>query len=194
VPTLSEVEREASTCTRCPLAAGRTQVVFGSGDPGAGLMFVGEGPGAEEDRQGLPFVGRSGELLDRLLEQEVGFGRELCYIANVVKCRPPGNRDPEEAEIAACRPYLEAQISLINPAVVVTLGAFAIRALLGRGGGVTKLRGRTYPFGAGVLVPTFHPSAALRAGGGEILAAMRADMVRAREALAAAGRLPAGVV
>ncbi len=117
MPTaLDELAVEASTCTRCPLAAGRTQVVFGMGDPHADLLFVGEGPGAEEDRQGLPFVGRSGQLLDRLMLQELGLTRDRVYIANVVKCRPPNNRDPQPAEIVACRPYLERQIELIAPA------------------------------------------------------------------------------
>jgi DNA polymerase len=187
VPTLLELEQQAATCTRCALAAGRTHVVWGMGDPRSPLMIIGEGPGAEEDRQGLPFVGRSGKLLDRLLAEELGVARDLVYIANVVKCRPPGNRDPKDDEIAACRPYLEAQIRDVAPAVVLTLGNFSTRTLLGRSEGVTRLRGREYPFAGGVLVPTFHPAAALRSGG-EILAAMRADLVRAKRALVAAGR------
>ena len=186
VPTLSDLAAEAAGCVRCALAAGRTTVVFGEGDPGAALMVVGEGPGRDEDLQGRPFVGRSGKLLDRLLAEEAGLRRDEVYIANVVKCRPPGNRDPLPAEIAACRPYLDGQVSLIAPRVVLTLGNFATRALLGTTEGVTRLRGRTYPWAAGgaatVIVPTFHPAAALR-GGGEILAAMRADVVRARELL-----------
>ena len=182
---LVEVERLALGCTRCPLASGRTQVVFGEGDPEAGLMIVGEGPGREEDLQGRPFVGRSGQLLDRLLLEEAGLARSQVYIANVVKCRPPNNRDPLPDEIAACRPYLEQQVAIIDPAVVVTLGNFASKTLLGTTAGITKLRGRTYPFpGASgpVIVPTFHPAAALR-GGGEVLARMRADFVRARRTL-----------
>jgi uracil-DNA glycosylase len=185
VPTLSELAREASGCTRCALAAGRTQVVFGMGDPCADLMFVGEAPGAEEDRQGLPFVGRSGQLLDRLLLEETGWTRDRCFICNVVKCRPPGNRDPVPAEIDACRPYLEAQVELIAPKVVVTLGNFATKLLLDTDVGITRLRGRSYPFRAGVLIPTFHPAAALRSGG-DTLAAMRADLVRAKQAVLAA--------
>jgi DNA polymerase len=149
-------------------------------------MFVGEGPGAEEDRQGLPFVGKSGQLLDRLMYEELGITRDQCYIGNTVKCRPPGNRDPEPEEIAACRPYLEQQIELIAPKVVVTLGNFASKLLLDTPLGITKLRGRSYPFRTGVLIPTFHPAAALR-GGGDTVAAMRADLVRAKQALAAAG-------
>lgn len=184
MPTsLEAVAEEAFTCTRCTLAEGRTQVVFGMGNPDTGLLFVGEGPGAEEDRQGLPFVGRSGELLDRLLREELGITRDQCYIANVVKCRPPGNRDPKPDEIAACRPWLQAQLDLIAPRVVVTLGNVASKALLQTTTGITKLRGRAYPFGSAVLIPTFHPAAALR-GGAEPLAKMRADLVRAKLALA----------
>lgn len=188
MPTALElVAEEASTCQRCKLAdAGRTQVVFGMGDPHADLMFVGEGPGAEEDRQGLPFVGRSGQLLDKVMLEELGITRDRVFIANTVKCRPPGNRDPEPDEIAACRPWLEQQLSLIDPKVVVTLGNFATKLLLGTKEGITKLRGKSYPFRNGVLIPTFHPAAVLR-GGGEPLAQMRADFIRAKQALAEAG-------
>ncbi len=150
----------------------------------ADLLFVGEGPGAEEDKQGLPFVGRSGKLLDRLLAEELGITRDECYIANVVKCRPPENRDPRPDEIAACRPWLSQQVDLIGPKVVVTLGRFAAQLLLETTEGITKLRGRSYRFGDAVLVPTLHPAAALR-GGAEPLAQMRADFVRAKVALAA---------
>lgn len=154
------------------------------GDPAADLLFVGEAPGAEEDRQGLPFVGRSGQLLDRLVQEEMGMRRgEGVFIANVVKCRPPGNRDPEPAEIAACRPYLEGQLELIDPRVIVTLGNFATKLLLDTKVGVTKLRGHTYPYGARLLVPTLHPAAVLR-GGGTAMAMVRADLVRAKLALA----------
>lgn len=188
MPTpFEELRDEALGCTRCKLAQlGRTQVVFGMGDPAADLMFVGEGPGAEEDRQGLPFVGRSGKLLDQLLEDEVGVTRDRVYIANVVKCRPPNNRDPERDEIETCRPYLEQQLELIDPKVVVTLGNFAAQLLLRTKDGITKLRGRSYPFRNGVLVPTLHPAYALR-GGGAPLAQMRADLVRAKQALAERG-------
>jgi DNA polymerase len=167
---------------RCPLAGGRTNVVFGVGDPSADLMFVGEGPGRDEDLAGEPFVGRSGQLLDRLMAEEMGLERRQCYIANVVKCRPPGNRDPRPEEVSACRPYLETQIDLIAPRVVVTLGNFAVRVLLETTTGITRLRGRAYPFRTGVLVPTFHPAAALR-GGDEVTAKMRADLVRAKRNL-----------
>jgi len=188
VPGLADVERVALACTLCPLSEGRTTVVFGEGDPGAGLMIVGEGPGREEDLQGRPFVGRSGQLLDRLLEEEAGLARKQVYIANVVKCRPPGNRDPLPEEISACRPYLDQQVDLIGPRVVLTLGNFATRALLGTTEGISRLRGRSYPFGGrdAVLVPTFHPAAALR-GGGEVMAKMRADFVRARQSLERGG-------
>src|ERR1700756_3441378 len=119
VPGLADVERIALTCTRCPLAAGRTTVVFGEGDPHAGLLVIGEGPGRDEDLQGRPFVGRSGQLLDRLLAEEADLTRAQVYIANVGKCRPPGNRAPLPDEIAACRPYLDQQVRLIGPRVVL---------------------------------------------------------------------------
>ena len=186
---LQQVAEVASTCTLCRLSEGRTQVVFGMGDPEAALMFIGEGPGEQEDRQGLPFVGRSGQLLDRLLLEELGITRDRVYIANVVKCRPPANRDPKPDEIAACRPYLERQLDLIRPAVVVTLGRFAAQWLLDTTEGITRLRGRSYPFAHGVLIPTLHPAAALR-GGAEPLGQMRADFVRAKMALADAGTAP----
>ena len=186
VGTLAEVRREALTCTRCRLAEGRTQVVFGVGDPAAELMFVGEGPGREEDLQGEPFVGRSGKLLDTLMRQEIGIDRSGCYIGNVVKCRPPGNRDPLPDEIAACRPYLDSQLELIAPKVVVTLGNFATLALLDTSEGIRKLRGKVYPFRGAHLVPTYHPAAALR-GGAEVVAEMRADFVRAKRLLAPVG-------
>jgi uracil-DNA glycosylase len=182
---------EALSCTRCPLSGGRTQVVFGVGDPAADLMLVGEGPGREEDLAGEPFVGRSGKLLDRLLREELGLERSSCYIANVVKCRPPQNRDPRPEEIAACRPYLHRQVELIDPAVVVTLGNFATRLLLDTTEGIRRVRGRSYPFRGGHLVPTYHPAAALRSGG-EVVAEMRADLVRAKRLLARRGGAAGG--
>ncbi len=182
MPSLAEVERDASVCTRCALSAGRTQVVFGVGDPHADLMFVGEGPGAQEDLQGEPFVGRSGQLLDRLVFDEMGLTRDCFYIANAVKCRPPGNRDPQPDEIATCRPWLEAQIELIEPSVIVTLGNFATKLLLDTTEGITRVRGRAYPFRSGMVVPTFHPAAALRSGAVTV-AHMRADLVRAKQIL-----------
>lgn len=179
---LADLSREAAGCLRCPLSAHRTQVVFGVGDPAADLMFVGEAPGRDEDLQGEPFVGRSGKLLDRLVLEEIGVDRSRVYIANVVKCRPPDNRDPKPDEIAACRPYLEAQLELIDPTVVVTLGNFATKLLLGTDLGITKVRGRAYPMGSRQLVPTYHPAAALRSGG-VVVAEMRADLVRAKQLL-----------
>jgi DNA polymerase len=178
------LEREALACTRCPLATqGRTQVVFGTGDPHADLMFVGEGPGQQEDLQGIPFVGRAGQLLTRLIEG-IGLARGDVYIANVVKCRPPGNRDPLPVEIESCRPYLEGQLAFVQPRVLVTLGNFATKLLLETREGITKLRGREFPFRDGaVLLPTLHPSAVLR-NGGVALANARADFVKVKRALA----------
>lgn len=180
---LEVVAEAASTCTACGLAATRTQVVFGVGDPQADLLFVGEGPGAEEDRLGQPFVGRSGKLLDQLVLEEMGLTRDGFYIANVVKCRPPDNRDPRPEEIDACNPWLERQLELIAPKVVITLGNFATKTLLQTKDGITKVRGKAYPFRGGLLIPTFHPAAILR-GGAQQMAQMRADLVRAKQAIA----------
>jgi DNA polymerase len=181
--SFEELEREALGCQKCPLAERRTQVVFGVGDPAADLLFVGEGPGEQEDLQGIPFVGRAGQLLTRLVEG-IGLTREDVYIANVVKCRPPGNRDPLPTEIDACRPYLEAQLGFIDPAVVVTLGNFATKLLLDTKEGITKLRGREFPFrDRAVLIPALHPSAVLR-NGGAALAQARADFVLVKRVLA----------
>jgi len=189
MPTWSswdQLEHDALSCTKCALAAGRTQVVFGVGDRSADLVFVGEGPGAEEDRQGIPFVGRSGALLTRLIEG-IGMTRDDVYICNVVKCRPPANRDPLPAEITSCRPYLEAQLDLLRPTVIVTLGNFATKLLLDTKEGITRLRGREFPArsGTAVLLPTLHPAAVLR-GGGPALASARADFVVVKRALARA--------
>ncbi len=182
---LAALREDALGCTRCPLAATRTQVVFGVGRADADLMFVGEGPGADEDRTGEPFVGRAGKLLTTLIEG-IGLTRADVYIANVVKCRPPGNRDPQPDEIATCRPYLDRQLELIRPKVVVTLGNFATKLLLDTKVGITKLRGREFPFGEdAVLIPALHPSAVLR-NGGAALAQARADFVVVRRALAEA--------
>ncbi len=170
------------SCTACPLAAGRTNVVFSRGDPASDLMFVGEAPGRDEDAAGEPFVGRSGKLLDRLLLEEMARDRTQCYVCNVVKCRPPGNRDPLPTEVETCRHFLDSQVELVQPRVIVTLGNFATRALLATSEGVTRLRGRSYSFAGAELIPTYHPAAALR-GGGAVLAEMRADFVRAKRAL-----------
>jgi DNA polymerase len=183
--SLAGVAALAQSCTRCKLANGRTQVVFGVGQADADLMFVGEGPGQQEDLQGIPFVGRAGQLLTQLIEG-IGLSRNDVYIANVVKCRPPGNRDPEPDEIEACAPWLDRQLALIRPRVIVTLGNFATKLLLDTKEGITNLRGRRYPFArAGVdatLLPTLHPAAVLR-GGGQRLAEVRSDFVRVKRAL-----------
>jgi uracil-DNA glycosylase len=160
---LAELGQAASGCTRCRLAETRTQVVFGTGNPDAELMLVGEAPGANEDLQGEPFVGRSGQLLNRMLET-VGLTRDEVYVANSVKCRPPDNRDPKRDEIAACSGYLAEQVRLVDPKVVLTLGNFAAKTLLQTKTGITSLRGQTYEFQGRTLVPTFHPAAALRFG------------------------------
>ncbi len=184
--TLVEVAAAAVDCTRCGLANGRTQVVFGVGDANANLMFVGEGPGQQEDLQGIPFVGRAGQLLTQLIAG-IGLRRDDVYIANVVKCRPPGNRDPMPDEIEACSPWLDRQLELIAPRVVVTLGNFATKLLLQTKDGITKLRGREFAYRrAGidaVLIPTFHPAAVLRSGG-TALAQARSDFVVVKRALA----------
>ncbi len=181
--SFAELRNEALACTRCVLAETRTQVVFGVGDEHADLMFIGEGPGADEDRLGEPFVGRAGKLLTSLIE-DIGLTRADVYIANVVKCRPPGNRDPLPAEIEACHPYLEAQLSFIAPKVIVTLGNFATKLILETKTGITKLRGQVLPYReATVVVPVLHPSAILR-NGGVALAQARADFVTIRRTLA----------
>jgi uracil-DNA glycosylase len=182
---LTEVATQASACRACRLAETRTQVVFGIGDANADLLFVGEGPGEQEDLRGEPFVGRAGKLLTQLIEG-IGLTRDDVYIANVVKCRPPGNRDPQPDEIAACSPWLDRQLELIRPRVIVTLGNFATKLLLDTKDGITKLRGNRFDYSrAGVdatLIPTFHPSAVLR-GGGKALAETRADFVVVKRVL-----------
>jgi len=183
--TLEALAAEAASCRACRLAVTRTNVVFGVGSPSGGLLLVGEGPGRDEDLAGEPFVGRSGRLLDRLLAEELGRTRADCYIANVVKCRPPGNRDPAPDEIAACARFLDGQLAALDPSVVVTLGNVATRVLLETTEGISALRGRAHPWRGRVLVPTFHPAYALR-GGGVVLAQMRADLVRAKQLLEAA--------
>ncbi len=162
---LVEVYREASACTKCRLAETRTQVVFGNGNSDAGLMFVGEGPGAEEDRQGKPFVGRAGVLLTQLLT-EIGLAREDVFVTNVLRCRPPGNRDPQQDEIEACSPYLDRTVELVEPRVIATLGNFATKLLTGNPTGITKVRGTPQIHELGgrtvFLLPLLHPAAALR--------------------------------
>ena len=161
----SSLFEEVKDCTRCPLHETRTKAVFGAGNADAELMFVGEAPGAEEDRQGLPFVGRAGQLLNQMLEG-IGMSREDVFIANVLKSRPPGNRDPQPLEIEACRPYLFEQVRLIEPRVVCTLGNFATKLLSGNPTGITRVRGTPQVHELGgrtvFLLPLFHPAAALR--------------------------------
>jgi DNA polymerase len=159
--TLLAIRRELGECTRCKLAGGRTKLVFGVGDPRAELMFVGEGPGADEDRQGEPFVGRAGQLLTKMIEA-MGYRREEVYIANVVKCRPPENRNPEPDEMDACEPFLRAQIGAVKPRVIVALGKVAVQALLRETTAISRLRGRWFTYEGVKLMPTFHPAYLLR--------------------------------
>lgn len=149
-------------CDRCKLCAGRTNIVFGVGNPQADLMFVGEGPGADEDAQGIPFVGKAGRLLTDIIQKGIGVPREQVYIANVVKCRPPNNRDPEPDEIIACQPFLHRQVALIRPRAIVTLGKFATQCLLETRTPISKLRGSWHDYRGVPLMPTFHPAYLLR--------------------------------
>ncbi len=159
--TLEELEEIALSCQRCPLAGGRRHVVFGEGNPKASLLLVGEGPGEREDELGRPFVGRAGELLDRIL-LAAGFPRSSVYITNVVMCRPPGNRIPTEKEISACHPYLRRKIALIRPLVVLCLGSTSARALIDREARITQIRGRWFHREGIYYLATYHPAAVLR--------------------------------
>lgn len=161
ITDLAELAAAARECRRCGLRAGCRGVVFGEGNPHATLMLIGEGPGATEDELGRPFVGRAGELLDRILAA-AGFTRQEVFINNVVMCRPPGNRTPTDEEIAACLPWLRARIRIIRPAVLVLLGATAARAMLGPAARITQVRGRWHKIGGMLVMPTFHPAALLR--------------------------------
>jgi uracil-DNA glycosylase family 4 len=160
-PTLDEIRRELGDCQRCKLCSTRKNIVFGSGNPRAELVFVGEGPGENEDLQGVPFVGAAGELLTKMIEA-MGFRRDEVYICNVVKCRPPGNRNPEPDEIASCEPFLRAQLAAIQPKVVVALGKFAAQTLLRDSTPITRLRGNWRTYEGIQLMPTFHPAYLLR--------------------------------
>jgi len=160
--TLSDIRREMGDCRACGLARGRRNIVFGEGNEAAALMLIGEGPGADEDRLGRPFVGAAGQLLDRILAA-VDIRREEVYIANVVKCRPPGNRAPEPAEAAACLPWLFKQVETVWPSIIVLLGASAFKYLIGGKSGITAARGNWLATKSGIAVmPTFHPAALLR--------------------------------
>jgi DNA polymerase len=166
VEALRAQEEALQGCRRCKLCEGRTTIVFGSGSPRAEMVVIGEGPGADEDAQGLPFVGRAGQLLTKMLES-VQISRDECYITNTVKCRPPGNRNPESDELAACAPVLAAQFGTLQPKVVLALGSVATQSLLGTKEAIGKLRGRLHPYGSAVLIPTFHPAFLLRNPGQE---------------------------
>ena len=181
IETLDALATIAHDCTECSLAEGRTNVVFGAGSAAAEVLIVGEAPGQKEDELGIPFVGRSGELLDKLLG-EIDLRREDVYIANVVKCRPPQNRDPRPDEINACKGYLKRQIELIDPKVVLTLGNFSMKLLLNTTTGITRMRGRAYEWWGRFLIPTFHPAAALR-GGERVTNDIRDDLVMVRHVI-----------
>lgn len=158
---LESMQAEVIQCQACPLCQGRKNVVFGSGNPHADIMFVGEAPGAEEDKLGLPFVGAAGQLLTKMIEA-MGLQREDVYIANVIKCRPPNNRDPLPEEIAQCEPYLIQQLEMVGPQVICTLGRFAAQTLLKTTDSMGRLRGKVFDYQGVKLVPTYHPAALLR--------------------------------
>jgi uracil-DNA glycosylase len=190
---LREYAEQTAGCTRCALAEGRTQVVFGSGSPNADLMFVGEAPGFHEDQQGVPFVGQAGKLLDKLLAG-IGLTRADVFVANVLKCRPPGNRDPLPDEIAACEPHLFRQIELIQPTLVATLGNFATKLLSGRPAGITRVHGHEQEVTLGsrvvLLYPIYHPAAALYTP--SMLRVLEEDFARIPDLLARAVEPPLG--
>ena len=187
VDELQAYAESIAGCTRCRLAQGRTQVVFGAGNPAAGLMFVGEAPGFHEDKNGVPFVGQAGKLLEKLLTG-IGMSRQDVYIANVIKCRPPGNRDPQQDEIEACESHLFRQIELIQPTVVATLGNFATKLLSGKPLGITRVHGQEERTTIGsrsvLLYPLYHPAAALYTPA--MLKVLEADFARLPELLGAA--------
>jgi uracil-DNA glycosylase family 4 len=160
--SLEELRAAIGDCRRCKLCSGRTNLVFGVGNPNAELMFIGEGPGRDEDLQGEPFVGRAGQLLTDIITKGMGMRREDVYIANVVKCRPPENRNPEPDEVAACEPFLKKQIELVRPRIIVALGKFAVQTLLQSKAPITKLRGQWHSYHGIKLMPTFHPAYLLR--------------------------------
>jgi len=160
--SLEDVRADLGDCTRCKLhGLGRRQIVFGVGNPAADLMFVGEAPGRDEDLQGFPFVGRAGQLLTKIIEA-IDLRREQVYIANVIKCRPPENRNPEPDEVASCEPFLFRQIDVVRPKVIVALGGFAVHTLLQSDAPISRLRGKVYDYRGAKLVPTFHPAFLLR--------------------------------
>ncbi len=160
--TLEDVRLELGECTRCPLCEGRNRIVFGDGKADAALMFIGEGPGQEEDRRGLPFVGRAGELLTKMIERGLEIPRSEVYICNIVKCRPPKNRTPQSDEVATCKPFLDGQIDAVRPRTIVALGRPATSLLLGRDVSITRVRGTWHEYRGIPLMPTFHPAYLLR--------------------------------
>jgi uracil-DNA glycosylase family 4 len=160
--TLTELSSVLGDCKRCKLCEGRTNIVFGVGNPDADLLFVGEGPGQEEDEQGVPFVGRAGQLLNKIITGGMGLSRDDVYIANIIKCRPPNNRNPEPDEIVACEPFLQQQIAIVKPKVIVTLGKLATQALLRERATISKLRGNWLEYQGVPVMPTFHPAYLLR--------------------------------
>lgn len=178
---LARLAERVSGCRECALAEGRRSVVFGSGNPDADLMFIGEGPGAEEDRRGLPFVGPAGELLTRII-RAIDLAREDVYIANIVKCRPPRNRDPEPEEVAACRGYLESQIELVRPRLIVALGRVAAQTLLGNDQPLGRMRGQWHQVLGVPTMVTYHPAALLR--NASLKRPVWEDMQRVRDRLA----------
>jgi len=180
--TLEEIGADLGDCHRCKLAGGRKTIVFGEGHPHAEVMFIGEGPGADEDEQGRPFVGRAGQLLNRIL-QLVGIKREDVYIANIVKCRPPGNRAPEKDEVEACSPFLFRQIEAIRPRLICCLGAPAVKTILGAKEGMLKIRGQFFDYGGTKVMPTVHPAYVLRNANQEKL--LREDLEKIRDFLKA---------
>jgi DNA polymerase len=161
-PTLAAVREALGDCTRCGLCSGRKTIVFGDGNPQADLMFIGEGPGEQEDRRGVPFVGRAGELLTQMIERGLEIARSEVYICNIVKCRPPGNRNPLPDEVSACRPFLDGQIDAVRPKVIIALGKPAASLLLGRDVAITRIRGTWHSYRGIPLMPTFHPAFILR--------------------------------
>jgi uracil-DNA glycosylase len=191
--SLAAAGAEAAGCVRCALAKTRTQVVFGVGDPDADIMFIGEAPGFHEDKQGEPFVGAAGQLLTRLLDEELGLRRDQVYICNVLLCRPPGNRDPQPEEIEACTPWLVEQISIIQPRLIVTLGNFATKFVLQTTQGITRMRGQVYEWHGRAVIPTFHPAAILHGGGekSNAFGQMREDFQLVKRTLARPAEAPA---
>lgn len=161
IEALDGIRADLGDCTRCKLCSTRTQIVFGVGSPTADLMFVGEAPGAAEDAQGIPFVGRAGQLLTKIIEA-IDLTREQVYIANILKCRPPRNRNPEPDEVASCEPFLRAQIRSVEPLIIVALGKYAAQTLAGTGTPISRMRGNFYDYEGTRLMPTFHPSYLLR--------------------------------